>query len=93
MSDDHIKKLCRALHSSVASILIDNQLYVFMTNSSNCRYVFVDSVKYVQQNPLAKTIYGFMAREEDAQVTWGIRPGKWDLIVNNEIKVFEGKTL
>lgn len=90
-SKEFIKHLCAALHSSVPSVLIDGNLYVFMTNSNNCRYVVIDDVKYIQQNPVANTLYGYMAREEKAKITWGIRPGKWDLIVNNKILVFEGK--
>lgn len=88
MTERQFLNVHRFLHQEkIRTITVNNTRYEVKTNSASVRYIVIDGVKYIQQNPKQETTWGIAARHGQ-KITWGIKPGKWDMAVDNEIKVF-----
>lgn len=85
---DRFLILHRYLHdSALTSVTYNGQNVPFFTNKTGMRYCIIDGVKYIQQNPQKPTSYGQMARNGH-KITWGIKDGKWNLAIDDQVKHF-----
>lgn len=93
MTDIQIKNLHIFLHNpTIKFMTIDETRIPVYKNREGLRFIIVNGVKYIQQNPKKDTSWGKMANNGH-RITWGIRDGKWDLIVDDQIKVFNGTNI
>jgi hypothetical protein len=93
MTDIQVKNLHGFLHNATIKFMtINGNRIPIYENREGLRYIVVNGVKYIQQNPKKETSWGKMA-SNGHRITWGIRDGKWDLIVDDQVKVFNGQTL
>lgn len=88
MRSDQFLNLHRYLHDpTIDAINYDGTRIEIQQNSLGLRYAIVNGVKYIQQNPKKNTSWARMA-QNGQKVTWGIKEGKWDLAIDDEIRVF-----
>lgn len=85
MTRSQLLNLHHYLHdSNIKSITYNGNSIPFVCNTQGLRYCTIDGVKFIEQNPALNTAYGRMAKE-GALVTWGIRPGPWDLVIDDAV--------
>ena len=68
----------------ISHIIVNKKTYDIQSNTKGLRYITIDGTKYIQQNPEKNTEWGVAARA-GKKVTWGIRDGKWALIIDSEV--------
>ena len=87
MRIDQLVKLNAAIHDpKIKSITIDGDQHDVNYSTQGLRYINHHGIKYIQQNPYKDTFYASMARIGQ-KIMWGIRPGKWILVIDDEVKV------
>jgi len=77
-----------AIHDiSVTKVTIDGKDYPIKVNPGNlCRCVEMYDITYMEQNAYKATSkYAFMA-QNGHKITWGIRGGPWQLVVDGKIE-------
>ncbi len=88
MTEIQFLNLHKYLHDqTIKFVTFENQKIPIYQNQQGLRYIVIKGVKYIQQNPKRDTSYGRMA-SNGHHVTWGIKDGKWDLAIDDKIKVF-----
>ena len=88
MKETELLALHGHLHDkNIQAIRYQGVAYPIFKNREGLRYVTINGIKYIQQNPNKDTTYATMAKNGH-KITWGIREGKWDLIVDNKVERF-----
>lgn len=84
---EDIKAIHNAIHDMRAKYVeLHGKRYSILNSVGNgCRYIEYQGIKYMEQNPNKESKWADRVRMGDL-ITWGIRPGKWLLIINGEIK-------
>ena len=82
-----IVKIHLAIHNLRAkSIMINGQTYPIQVSPNNlCRYIEYNGITFMEQNSKKDSRWAVRVRMGD-EITWGIRPGKWILIINGAIQ-------
>ncbi len=87
MNSSQLLNLHKYLHDTkIKFVTYDGMRMPISVNRTGVRFLIIEGTKYIQQNPNKDTSWANMAKQGHT-ITWGIKPGKWDLIVDNEIKV------
>jgi len=93
MKEDKILAIDKAIHSRCTGIYLDKILYRVYKASNGCRSLKYNDILFMEQNPKKRRFngekfvlsdYAKKAREGN-KITWGIRGGKWILVINNKI--------
>lgn len=88
MTEAQFLNLHKYLHDpNIKFVTFEGNKVPIYQNREGLRFATIGGVKYIQQNPKKETSYGKMARNGH-HVTWGIKDGKWDLAIDDTIKVF-----
>lgn len=75
-----------AIHNPKAKeVVIDGHYYPILRGDNGCRYVEWNNIKWMEQNPAKNSQWATRCRMGD-EITWGIVPGNWILIINGEVK-------
>ena len=90
LNESQLLNLHKYLHNpNIKFVILNGKRIPIFTNRLGLRFIQIGDIKYIQQNPNKCTRYGAMAKNGHT-ITWGIRSGKWDLVVDNKIEVFNG---
>lgn len=87
MTKEDFLQLNQILHSNNTVYLYKQQRLPIQVNTLGMRYVIIDGIKYIEQNPYPKTPTEYSAaKQKGSKITWGIRNGgSWDLVVDNQV--------
>ena len=76
----------KALHNPKCwNISIQGKELQIQLAMNQCRYVRLNNINYMVQNPNKKGYYAERARKGE-QLTWVMRDGPWGLIANNTVE-------
>jgi len=90
MTEAQLLNLHKYLHDpTIKFVTFGTTKVPIYENRERLRFAQIEGVKYIQQNPRKDTAYGKMA-QNGHKITWGIRDGKWDLVIDEKIRVLNG---
>lgn len=86
LTNSEFVNLNKFLHDkSVTKVNFRGKVLDIRINTNGLRYLEVLGVKYIQQNPTKNSEYALLARE-GKRITWGIKPGSWDLCIEDKVE-------
>lgn len=86
LTNEELLHIHNFIHSNLESFLFRGRKYsIQLSKMDKLRFVIINNIKYIQQNPKNTSEHAIRAKKGE-KITWGIRNGKWILIVNNKVE-------
>lgn len=87
LTTENLKRIHKAIHGkNIVAVMINGRRYEVKIARNRCRYIDFNGIRFMEQNKYKNSEYARRARNGE-RITWGIRPGRWIYIDDNEIKV------
>lgn len=85
LTDSEFINLNKYLHDpTLRQLRFRGTVLDIKVNSTGLRYVLINGVKYIQQNPNTNSDFAAQARQGH-KITWGIKPRKWALCIDDKV--------